>query len=157
MAASRLCENRVSLEEHSMTHATAPYDQSISPFGVKIPFADHLGIRLVEASKERAVVAIERRPELLNSLGGFHGGVIMTMLDLVMTVAVRAHYGVASGVITIDMSIGFLRPGADALNATARVLRGGKTTCFCESEAHDGAGRLLAKAIGTFQLVEPKK
>lgn len=139
------------------THAPAPYDQTASPFGVKIPFADHLGIRLVEASKERAVIAIERKPELLNSLGGFHGGVIMTMLDLVMTVAVRAHHGVAWGVVTIDMSIGFLRPGGDLIQATGRVLRGGKTTSFCESEAHDGAGRLLAKAIGTFQLVEPRR
>ena len=135
----------------------APYDQSISPFGVKIPFADHLGIRLVEASKDRAIVTLDKKPELLNSLGGFHGGVIMTMLDLVMTVAVRGHYGVASGVITIDMSLGFLRPSMDILSATGRVLHGGKSTCFCESEAHDGDGKLLAKAIGTFKLVEVRK
>lgn len=135
----------------------APFDQSLSPFGVKIPFADHLGIRFVSADKTRAVVAIDKRPELLNSLGAFHGGVVMTVLDLVMTLAVRAHYGVPVSVITIDMSIGFLNPGMTVVSAEGRVLNAGKSTCFCESEARDEHGKILAKAIGTFRTVEIKK
>jgi uncharacterized protein (TIGR00369 family) len=81
----------------------------------------------------------------------------MTVLDLVMTVAVRAHYGVASGVITIDMSVGFLSPGMTAVRAEGRVLHAGKSTCFCESEAYDDAGAILAKAIGTFRTVENRR
>ena len=136
---------------------TVPYDQSVSPFGVKIPFAEHLGIQLVSAVKEGAAISIEKRPELANSFGAMHGGVLMTVLDLVMTVAVRAHYGVASGVITIDMSIGFMNPGLSAVSAEGRVLNAGKSTCFCESEARDESGLLLAKAIGTFRLMDPKR
>ncbi len=136
---------------------SAPYDQSASPFGVKIPFAEHLGIQLVSAVKEGAVISIEKRPELSNSFGAMHGGVLMTVLDLVMTVAVRAHYGVASGVITIDMSIGFMNPGLSAVSAEGRVLNAGKSTCFCESEARDDKGLILAKAIGTFRLMEARK
>ena len=139
-----------------MQQAVAPYDQSASPFGVRIPFADHLGIRLVEATKTHSVIALERRPELVNSVGGMHGGVLMTMLDLVMTVAVRAHYGVASSVITIDMSVGFISPAGDIVYSEGRVLHAGKSLCFCESEARDGDGKILAKAIGTFRLVEKK-
>lgn len=135
----------------------APFDQSLSPFGVKIPFADHLGIRFVSADKTGAVVAIDKRPELLNSLGAFHGGVVMTVLDLVMTLAVRAHYGIPVSVITIDMSIGFLNPGMTAVSAAGRVLNAGRSTCFCESEARDENGKILAKAIGTFRTVEIKK
>jgi uncharacterized protein (TIGR00369 family) len=139
------------------TPTTAPFDQSVSPFGIKIPFADHLGISLVSADRTRAVVAIDRRPELVNSLGAFHGGVLMTVLDLVMSVAVRAHYGTSVSVITVDMSIGFLNPGMTAMSAEGRVLNAGKSTCFCESEARDENGKILAKAIGTFRTVEPKK
>lgn len=136
-----------------MTHKP-PYDQSVSPFGVKIPFAEHLGITMTECTKERVVVAFDRTPETSNSLGSVHGGVIMTLLDLVMTCAVRAHYGVAGGVITIDMSCNFIRPGSARVLAEARVLNGGKSMAFCEAEARDPEGKLLAKSIGTFRLVE---
>jgi uncharacterized protein (TIGR00369 family) len=135
----------------------SPYDQTISPWGVKIPFADHLGITLVEATRERCIVSITRRPELLNSWGSAHGGVVMTMLDLVMSLAVRAHYGVGGGVATIDMSIGFINPGVGTVLAEGRVLQGGRSTAFCESEARDEGGQLLAKAIGTFKLLGDKK
>jgi uncharacterized protein (TIGR00369 family) len=124
---------------------------------VKIPFADHLGIKLVESTRERCIVAIERRPELLNSWGSAHGGVVMTMMDLVMSLAVRAHYGVAGGVATIDMSIGFINPGVGTVTAEGRVLQGGRSTAFCESEARDSEGQLLAKAIGTFKLLGERK
>ncbi len=134
----------------------APYDQSSSPWGVDIPFADLLGIRLVEASTEHCIIAVDRRPELLNSWGSTHGGVIMTMLDLVMSIAVRAHYGVAAGVATIDMSVGFMRPSTGNLRAIGRVLNGGRSTAFCEAEALDESGTLLAKAMGTFKRLNAK-
>jgi uncharacterized protein (TIGR00369 family) len=135
----------------------APFDQSASPFGVVIPFANHLGIRLVETTKDRSIVALDRRPEISNSLGAMHGGAIMTMLDLVMTIAVRAHYGVAGGVITIDMTTSFIRPSTGTVFAEARVLNGGKSMAFCEAEAKDESGKLLVKAMGTFRLVEKKE
>ena len=31
----------------------------------------------------------------------------MTMLDLVMSMAVRGHYNISAGVLTVDMSVGF--------------------------------------------------
>lgn len=140
----------------NFTMNNAPFDQSASPFGVIIPFADNLGITLVEATKERAIVALDRRPEISNSLGTLHGGALMTMLDLVMSIAVRGYYGVAAGVITIDMNVTFIRPAAGRVIAEGRVLNGGKTMCFCEGEAKDETGKLLAKTMGTFRLIEAK-
>ncbi len=57
--------------------------------GRKIPFASHLGVRLVEQGGGRAVLEAELVPELLNSFGSAHGGVIMTLLDIAMAVAAR--------------------------------------------------------------------
>jgi uncharacterized protein (TIGR00369 family) len=130
---------------------------STPEFGVTIPFVEHLGIRLVERSKERAIVSLTKRPDLLNSWGAAHGGVIMTMLDLVMSVAVRGHYGIAGGVLTIDMSVGFLNASYGDITAEGRVLNAGKSTAFCEAEARDETGKLLSKAIGTFKLLPEKK
>ena len=126
-------------------------------FGVTIPFVEELGIRLVEQSRERAIISLKRRPELLNSWGAAHGGVIMTMLDLVMSMAVRGHYNVSAGVLTVDMSVGFLNASEDDVFAEGRVLHAGRSTAFCESEARDTEGRILSKAIGTFKLLQEKK
>ncbi len=127
-------------------------------FGVTIPFVERLGIRLVEVSRERAIVSLKRRPELLNSWGAAHGGVIMTMLDLVMSMAVRGHYNdLGTGVLTVDMSIGFLDASTDDVFAEGRVLHAGRSTAFCEAEARDAGGRILAKAIGTFKLLADRK
>jgi uncharacterized protein (TIGR00369 family) len=129
-----------------------------SEFGVTIPFVEQLGIRLVELGRERAIVSLKRRPELLNSWGAAHGGVIMTMLDLVMSMAVRGHYNdLSAGVLTVDMSIGFLNASKDDVFAEGRVLHAGRSTAFCEAEARDAEGRILAKAIGTFKLLADKK
>ena len=128
-----------------------------SEFGVAIPFVEHLGIRLVAQNRERAIVSLKRRPELLNSWGAAHGGVIMTMLDLVMSMAVRGHYNISAGVLTVDMSVGFLNASHDDVSAEGRVLHAGRSTAFCESEARDAQGRLLAKAIGTFKILADKK
>ena len=125
---------------------------------VRVPFVEHLGIRLVEQTKDRAAIALDKRPELLNSWGATHGGVIMTMLDYVMSAAVRGHYGVDGGVLTVDMSMGFMKAGfGESILADARVLHGGQSTAFCEGEARDEKGALLAKAIGTFKLIGEKR
>jgi acyl-CoA thioesterase len=127
-------------------------------YGIKIPFTEHLGIALLEMTREHAVVSLEKRPELLNSWGATHGGVIMTMLDLVMSWAVRGHYNIVGGVLTVDLSVGFMRAGfGDRVLAEGRVLHGGKSTAFCEAEARDGENQLLAKAIGTFKLLPDKE
>ena len=125
---------------------------------LRIPFVEHLGIRLTEQSKERAAIVLDKRPELLNSWGAAHGGVIMTMLDYVMSAAVRGHYGVDGGVLTVDLSLGFMNAGlSDRILAEGRVLHAGQSTAFCESEARDESGKLLAKAIGTFKLLGDRR
>src|SRR5438874_13211301 len=123
-------EARVSPEGTSTTPGAA---------AIKIPVTEHLGIQLIEMTKEHAVVSLKERPELLNSWGATHGGVIMTMLDLVMSWAVRGHYGVAGGVLTVDLSVGFMRANyGDMVLAEGRVLHGGKSTAFCEGMAQIG-------------------
>jgi uncharacterized protein (TIGR00369 family) len=128
-----------------------------NPYGIKIPFTEHLGVQLLEMNKEHARVSLERRAELLNSWGATHGGVLMTMLDLVMSWAVRGHYGVVGGVLTVDLSVGFMKAATgNRILAEGRVLHSGKSTAFCEGEARNEEGDLIAKAIGTFKLLADK-
>ena len=139
--------------------STSSTDRPSAPLSrVRVPFVEHLGIRLLEQSKTRAAIVLEKRPEHLNSWGAAHGGVIMTMLDYVMSAAVRGHYGVDGGVLTVDMSVGFMNAATtQTVNAEGRVLHGGGSTAFCEGEARGESGKLLAKAIGTFRLVQERR
>ena len=42
------------------------------------------------------------------------------------------------------------------LRAEGRVMKAGQSTIFCEGEARDEKGALVAKAIGTFRAISPK-
>jgi uncharacterized protein (TIGR00369 family) len=123
----------------------------------RIPFASHLGIEIEKFGGGESELHFTAKPEHLNTFDVTHGGVIMTMLDLVMSWAVRGHYGVMGGVLTVDLSLGFMKASmGDKVVAEGRVLHGGKSTAFCEGEARDDKGELLAKAIGTFKLIADK-
>src|SRR5258706_7899722 len=112
-------EARVSPEGAAMTPNSG---------GIKIPFTEHLGVELVEMTKEHAVVSLRKRPELLNSWGATHGGGIMTMLDPVLSWAVRGHYGGVGGVLTVDLCVGFIKGSfGDKGTAEGQGFHRGKT------------------------------
>ena len=136
--------------------AVNPTDD-LGGFGVPIPFANLLGIRVVEQTRDKATLHVHLKPAFLNSWGVANGGVVMTMLDLCMGAAVRGHLGQALSVLTIDASMSFMNPARGDFTATGRVLRPGKSMMFCEAEAHDTDGTLLAKALGTMKAMLPKE
>jgi uncharacterized protein (TIGR00369 family) len=121
--------------------------------GRPVPFADHLGIRLGSVDADRAVLELPLRPELLNSHGGVHGGVVTALADVALAVAAIAREPGARGAYTVDLSVSFLGPGAGTLTAEGRCLRVGRSLAFSEGEVRDDRGELVAKAIGTFKLL----
>lgn len=126
-------------------------------FGLRIPFLELLCLRGESAGGGVARLSVELRPELMNSLHVAHGGVVMTLLDVAMAMAARTIHGNSRGhpgtAVTIDMSVSFMLPATGRIVAEGRVLHGGKSMVFCESEAKDESGKLVAKAMGTFKLL----
>lgn len=121
-------------------------------FGVKVPFLDLLGARAELNEQGHPIVIVDLRPELMNSFHVSHGGVIMTLLDVAMAMAARTSVRHKGGGMTVDMSVSFLRPASGRVVAQGRVLRAGSSLFFCEGEAHDASGQLVAKSLGTFML-----
>ena len=80
-------------------------------------------------------------------------GAVMALLDRAMADAARARAGEGVDVATIDIHVAFLQPGEGPLVVTARVSGGGKSVCFCEGEAADAEGRVVARGMGTFRAV----
>ena len=120
--------------------------------GRRIPFASHLGVRLKERGEGRVVLELDLRPELMNSWDSAHGGVVMTLLDIAMAVAARTLDPKAVGAITVEMKVTFIGTTQGTLIAEGRCIHRGKSLSFCEGEARDAAGKLAAKASGTFML-----
>jgi uncharacterized protein (TIGR00369 family) len=136
-----------------MTHPVSP--SSAHPFPLPIPFLQELGVEFVEMADGRAQVALTLEPRHLNSWQVAHGGVTMTMLDTVMSMAGRSlDPNIRSGV-TIEMKTSFLEPGGTEgcrMVAKGRVLKSSSSLCFAEAELWNG-DKLVAKAAGTFKFI----
>jgi uncharacterized protein (TIGR00369 family) len=121
-------------------------------FGLDIPFLELLGAQPELREDGRTVVSLDVRHELTNSWEAAHGAVVMALLDAAMGMAARSANSHALGVMTVDISVSFLSGGSGKLTAEGRVLRNGRSLVFCEGEARNEGGELVAKAIGTFKL-----
>ena len=124
-------------------------------FANEIPFINDLGIEFIGAEAGRATIALQLQARHLNSWHVAHGGVIMTLLDVAMSVAGRTLDPLARGGVTVEMKTSFLQPG----HAGARLIASGHafhrstTMAFCDGEVRDAADNLIAKAMGTFKYL----
>lgn len=121
-----------------------------------IPFSEHLGVKVDSLEKGVARLSMTIRPEFMTSWGTAHGGSILSLLDITLSMAARTLYDPPRSIMTIDLTTQFIGTTKGVLKAEGRVSRAGQTTIFCEGEARDEAGELIAKAIGTFRARSPK-
>jgi acyl-CoA thioesterase len=127
-----------------------------SAFPLPIPFLQDLGVEFVDMADGQAQVALTLAPRHLNSWHVAHGGVTMTLLDTVMSMAGRSlDPNIRSGV-TIEMKTSFMEPGGiegGRMIAKGRVLKSSSSLCFCEADVWNG-DKLVAKASGTFKFIK---
>ncbi len=130
-----------------------------------IPFVQTLGFELWAFGGGKAEIRLPLSEGLLNSMGVAHGGVVMTLLDVVMAHAARSPDVVAgagpeaaagSAVVTIEMKTSFMRPALGVLRAVGELMHRTANLAFTEGRVFDGAGALCAHATGTFKLVNPQ-
>ena len=126
-------------------------------FGYAIPFVDLVGLQLVRVAPHEIELALDLRPELLNSLDMAHGGVVMTLLDVAMAQAARSPSvdggEMEPGAITVEMKTTFLRPGRGRLIALGRRLHRTTSLVFCEGSVLSEDHKLVAHGTGTFKPV----
>lgn len=116
------------------------------------PFADDLGLQVVEWTNGKAVLSVELTGRLLNRHGFGHGGVTATLLDVALSIAGRSRTGEWTLVGTVTLNLQYLAPARGRLIAEGRLLRAGNTTAFCEGEARDQDGTIIAKATATYKI-----
>src|SRR4051812_50175792 len=75
-----------------------------------MPFAAHLGVRIEEASADRAVATLEHRAELCTAAGVLHGGVLMSLADSLGAVVTFLGLPEGASTATITSTTQMFRP-----------------------------------------------
>ncbi|CAN5141326.1 PaaI family thioesterase [soil metagenome] len=116
-----------------------------------VPFAQLLGVSLVQAERGAATLSLPARPDLQRMDGILHGGVIFSLMDTAAAFAVHSSLETEEKTLTFNFTLHFLRPArAGKLTAHARVLRAGRRLVTLSIEASDGHGELIATALTTY-------
>lgn len=117
------------------------------------PFHAWLGIEVVDAGKGWVRVALEARAEHINLQGLVHGGLLATLADTAMGLALRTALEPGRRHVTIAMDVRFLRPGKPGrVEATGTAVRVGRSVGHAEASLVDERGRELARAQGTYSV-----
>jgi acyl-CoA thioesterase len=125
-------------------------------FPAEAAFLQDLGVEFISMADGEAQIALDLQSRHMNSWHVAHGGVTMTLLDVVMSLAGRSLNPEARGGVTVEMKTSFLQPGGKPggrIVAKGKVFHRSTTMCFCEGEVWNG-DKLVAKAMGTFKYLK---
>jgi uncharacterized protein (TIGR00369 family) len=126
------------------------------PAPIRIPFMEHCGIVFIAGERGATRVRATVEPHLRNTRVHAHGGLVMTMLDIALGWAAKEAAHDAQSFMTVDMQVQFLAPGMGEITAEGRVTRAGRSLVFCEGEARNAEGEMIARATGLFKPLYPR-
>ncbi len=124
-------------------------------FGLDIPFARYCGIKALSFEDGRARLSLAFSATSTNQFGIFHGGALLTLLDIAMGSAARVTVG--ASVVAVDMQTAFIAPGRGDVIGEGHVIRAGRSLVFCEGEIRDKEGALIAKGSGVYKIASERK
>lgn len=111
------------------------------------------GIELVDAEAGQVEIAFEAGAQHVNLQGLVHGGVLATLADTAMGLAVRTVLDSGRRHVTVQLGIEFLSPGRPGrIIAHGRSVKIGRQLGFAEADVVDARGRVLARARSTLSV-----
>lgn len=128
--------------------------KQIIEFANNNTFARSLDIKVtgIVQGTGQSTIKIIVNPNHLNPMGTLHGGIISSLADISMGVAVRA---LGKTGVTINLNTNFLAPGylGETIIATGKVVHNGNTlvSTECTVKRDDD---VLATATGLFFVVK---
>ena len=117
-------------------------------------FTKLVGADVVSVEKGVVVMALDRRPEVLQQNGLFHGGVLAYLVDNATTAAAGTMIDRDKrSVITAEYKINLVAPSrGDRLTCRAEVVKPGRSLTVVEAKVTcrtDGEEKLVAVALAT--------
>lgn len=106
----------------------------------------HLGLRLVDASDERAVLEWTVSPQLTQAYGLVHGGTYCTAVESAASIAAAVWFGDRGRVVGVSNSTDFYRAVTEGtLRATATPVHRGRSQQVWRVAVTDEQDRLVAQ------------
>lgn len=116
----------------------------------KDTLAEHLGIRVVEATKDRVVAELDVRPQLTTVGGSLHGGTLMAFADTLGATGTMLNLPAGGGTTTIESKTNFFAGCREGVvRAESTPLHRGKRTQVWQTRITDANGRMLSLTIQT--------
>lgn len=127
----------------------------------EIAFCKLIGSEVDELGPGTCTASVARRPELLQYLGMFHGGVAAYLVDHATTVAAATIIKPGQAVLTAEYKLNLLTPATgQRLVCRARVIRPGNNMIVVAADVFsiaDGREKQTAAALATIAVVEAAK
>jgi 1,4-dihydroxy-2-naphthoyl-CoA hydrolase len=125
-------------------------DPAIVTQHFKGTLAELLGIRVVEADKDRVVAEITVRPELTTVGGSLHGGTLMAFADTMGAAATILNLPPGAGTTTMESKTNFFAGAREGVvRSETTPLHRGKRTMVWQTRVSDANGRMLSLTIQT--------
>lgn len=118
-------------------------------------FMQLVGADIAAVAPGEVVLTLDRRPEVLQQHGFFHGGAIAFLVDNATTAAAGTLIDRATqAVLTAEYKLNFVAPAAgERLTCRATVLKPGRSLTIVEARVtcggRDADGKLVAVALAT--------
>ncbi|HZR44644.1 MAG TPA: PaaI family thioesterase [Ktedonobacteraceae bacterium] len=119
------------------------------------PYVGHLGIQLSEMQPEMATLTLPFTAALVTIGTVVHGGAIASLIDTAAMVAAWSGGEMPEKVrgSTVSLTVTYLAPAQqEDLQATARVLRRGRSLVYLDVDVHSASGTAVAKGLVTYKL-----
>ena len=122
-----------------------------------LPFADLLGVDIVEAGPTRVLGRLTVREDLCTAGGILHGGVYMSLADTVGAVGAFLNLPEGARTTTIESKTNFLGAvaGGAVITAEATPVHVGRRSSVWQTRIVDASGRLAALVTQTQMTILP--
>ena len=119
-------------------------------------FMSHIGAQLSELARGSCTLTVDRRPQLLQQNGLFHGGVTAFLVDNATTIAAATSRGQPA--LTAEYKLNLLSPASgERLICRARVINPGRQVAVVAADVFcliDGVEKHTATALATIAMLE---
>lgn len=112
-----------------------------------------LGLAIESADEREAVLRMDVPSHLMSPFGTVLGGLVATLFDTGLAVAVARRVGPGDRIATTSLTVTFASfTKRTTVRCRGRVVSLGRIEAVAEGEVVDDEGTLVAKALGTFNV-----
>ena len=123
---------------------------------LRMPFADLIGIDVLEASAEQVKARLPWRADLCTAAGILHGGALMAFADSVGALCAVLNLPEGHLTSTIESKTNFFRAVREGqVEAVAIPLHVGRSTIVVQTDIRDGAGKRVTLTTQTPAGLKP--